>query len=184
MSAEPKRNESGLLAKVVPHADKLRRYLSHRLRAQQDVDDLAQEVYLRLLRRNDAAQVADPIKYLYGVAAKVVADFFTDATYEREHVMTDSDELTRVAERLEESSAVDSSEQLVEEQRLERALHKLPGTQAMVLVLHEVEGLSYAEVAARLGLSLHTVEKYLVKAKAHLRVLLWCSEHERRKNDE
>lgn len=176
MSAKLERRSMSLLAQVVPHADKLRRYLARRWRDPQDVDDLAQEVYVRLLRRDDA-EVDEPIKYLYGVAANVVADFCTDASYEREHVTTDSDELARIAEHLEDFSALESGEQLVERQRLERALRQLPKNQAKVLVLHELSGLSYAEVAAELRLSVHTVEKYLVKAKMQLRTLLCHSQY-------
>jgi RNA polymerase sigma-70 factor (ECF subfamily) len=59
------------------------------------------------------------------------------------------------------------------QQQLERALERLPRTHAMVLVAHKHRGLSYAEVATELGLSIHTVEKYVTQAKALIRTMTW-----------
>jgi RNA polymerase sigma factor (sigma-70 family) len=176
MSARLKKRSMDLLARFVPHANKLRRYLARRCCDPHAVDDLAQEVYLRLLRRDDAA-VNDPIRYLYGVAANVLAEFHLDEALERKRVTTDSDELARIADQREEFSVLGAGEQLVERQQLERMLHRLPENQAKVLVLHELEGLSYIEVSETLKLTLNTVEKYLVLAKIQLRSLLYPSQH-------
>ena len=63
----------------------------------------------------------------------------------------------------------DLIERLNLQQQLERALTRLPTTHARVLLAHKHRGLSYQEVAAELGLSLHTVEKYVTQAKARTR---------------
>lgn len=143
-----------------------------RLRKPQDVDDLAQEVYLRLLRHDESKCVHKPLAYLYGIASHVVADYRIGEEHDREHLMFDSDS----EETWEEPAGAlpdDMAERLNLQQQLERALSQLPPTHAAVLLAHKRDGLSYEEVAQKLGLSIHTVEKYLTQAKARIRMMSW-----------
>ena len=68
----------------------LHRYLERRLPTPQDADDVAQEVYLRLLRLDDTEFVREPQAYLYGVASNVVREFRMRSELERERVTFDS----------------------------------------------------------------------------------------------
>ena len=56
--------------------------------------------------------------------------------------------------------------------QLNRALIKLPPTHRLVILLVKRDGLSYAEASRTTGLSVHTIEKYLVEARALLRLNL------------
>jgi RNA polymerase sigma-19 factor, ECF subfamily len=136
-------NAAAQLAKTAfrNHAVELQRFLIRRVNHAQDADDLAQEVFARLLRVRDADLVRTPLAYLLGIATHVVREF-------------------RIAERLELQD------------RLDRALNFLPPTHQLVLLLVKRDGLSYAEAAKAAGLSIHTIEKYLVEARAQLRVRL------------
>jgi RNA polymerase sigma-70 factor (ECF subfamily) len=148
----------------------LHRYLLRRSHRPQDVDDLAQEVYLRLLRHDSAKFVHKPLAYLYGIAAHVLADHRDDSDREHERLSSDiDDESTEVSSVLPD----DLADQLNLQQQLERAIAKLPPTHAAVLLAHKHRGLSYEEVAAELGLSIHTVEKYVIQAKARIRMMAW-----------
>jgi DNA-directed RNA polymerase specialized sigma24 family protein len=51
-------------------------------------------------------------------------------------------------------------------------LRKLPPTHRLVILLVKRDGLSYAEAARATGLSVHTIEKYLVEGRAMLRLIL------------
>jgi RNA polymerase sigma-70 factor (ECF subfamily) len=148
----------------------LYRYLLRRSRRPQDVDDLAQEVYLRLLRHDSAKCVHKPLAYLYGIASHVLADQRGESDQQRDCLGSeggeDSAELSSV-------TADDLAEQLNLQQQLQRALARLPPTHAAVLIAHKHRGLSYEEVAAELGLSIHTVEKYVIQAKARIRMMTW-----------
>lgn len=151
----------------------LHRYLTRRLRQPQDVDDLAQEVYLRLLRHDESKCVHKPLAYVYGVASHVVADFRIGEEQHREHLTFDSE--TEQSWSNEPSGGLpdDMADRLNLQQQLERALARLPPTQAAVLLAHKRDGLSYEEVATKLNLSIHTVEKYLTQAKARIRTMAW-----------
>src|SRR6476646_7591720 len=80
------------------YARELHRYLLRRLRRPQDVDDLAQEVYLRLLRLDEAKCVEKPLAFLYGVAAHVVADFKLQASTREAHLTFDEEAMEQRAE--------------------------------------------------------------------------------------
>jgi len=129
----PERSESASSlagAAYRDHADELQRFLARRVGHAQDADDLAQEVFARLLRVRDADLVRNPLSYLLGIATHVVREF------------------------------------------RQRKQHELPAAHQLVLLLVKRDGLSYAEAAAAAGLSVHTIEKYVVEARARLRVLL------------
>src|ERR1700735_2143659 len=57
------------------HAGDLQRFLARRVAHAQDADDLAQEVFARLLRVRDADLVRTPLAYLLGIATHVVREF-------------------------------------------------------------------------------------------------------------
>jgi RNA polymerase sigma-70 factor (ECF subfamily) len=158
------------LAAACDYRRELHRYLLRRLHNPHDVDDLAQEVYLRLLRVDDETLVRKPLAFVYAVASHVVAEFWRSGT-EDNHV--EKDPLEQWSEDLSLALPDDLAERLSLEQQLDRALAQLPPMQAAVLLAHKRDGLSYEETAEKLGISVHTVEKYLTKAKARMRALLW-----------
>lgn len=155
------------------YARELHRYLLRRLRRPQDVDDLAQEVYLRLLRMGDDKCVRKPLAFVYGIAAHVLADFRMGEAHQQEHVTFDDDMVEEWSERPPTFVPDELADRLNLEQQLERSLAQLPPTHAAVLLAHKRDGLSYEEVAHKLTLSVHTVEKYVTQAKARIRTIPW-----------
>lgn len=173
MSAEgkPMRGESLAMAAAEQYAGKLRQFLLRRLRERpHDVDDLAQQVHLRLLALSeDGSLVRQPPAYLFRVAANVVNDFYS-AEHKQGHVLYDSDVLHQAADHHTGPDALAAFEL---QQELEEALAQLPPTQRAVLLMQERDGYQYKEIALKLRLSVDTVHKYMTLAKAKLRVLLW-----------
>jgi RNA polymerase sigma-70 factor (ECF subfamily) len=55
---------------------------------------------------------------------------------------------------------------------VERALRQVPGPFRVALILRDIEGFSYEEVAAMQGVNLGTVKSRLVRGRAFLKVLL------------
>lgn len=163
------------LATIAPrnYRRELYRYLMRRVHQPQDVNDLAQEVYLRLTSMTDDRRVDKPLAYLYGIASHVLADFRLEAELEHAHVTVDSEALDEHAEKSPHFLPDDLADRLNLQQQIDRALAKLPPTHAAVILLHKRDGKSYDEVAAELGLSIHTVEKYVTQAKARIRAMVW-----------
>jgi RNA polymerase sigma factor (sigma-70 family) len=152
------------------HAVELQRFLARRVAHAQDADDLAQEVFARLLRVRDADLVRNPLTYLLGIATHVVREFRQRKQHER--VLFNSALAEDLCDNLEQASVQGVAEQLELRERLDRALRELPPAHQLVLLLVKRDGLSYTEAARKASLSVHTIEKYVVEARARLRVLL------------
>ncbi len=155
------------------YGGELHRYLVRRLRRPQDADDLAQEVFLRLLRLKDVDFVQKPQSYLYGIASHVVHEFHMRAEQEGERLTFDSELLQSVSEHRPQLLLEDPAERLHIQKQLDRALEQLPAMHRTVLLLLKRDGLSYQEAAKATKLSVHTVEKYLFQAKAMLKAGKW-----------
>ena len=152
------------------HSAVLLRFLTSRVGNINDIDDLVQEVFTRLLRVRDTELVRDPLAYLFGIAANVAREFL-QRRYQ-DSVIFDSEVADRTPadhERLTEGGV---AERVELRDQLNRALIKLPPTHRLVILLVKRDGLSYAEASHTTGLSVHTIEKYLVEARALLRLML------------
>jgi RNA polymerase sigma-70 factor (ECF subfamily) len=151
----------------------LHRYLLRHLRQSQDVDDLAQEVYERICRIDEAKIIIieKPLAYLYGIAAHVLAEYRQEIEMERrcDHIECDDDWANHPSCCLTDNIP----DRLNLQQQLNKALAQLPPTHQAVLLAHKRDGLSYEECAEKLGLSIFTIEKYLTQAKSQLRTISW-----------
>jgi RNA polymerase sigma-19 factor, ECF subfamily len=153
------------------YSPELHRYLLRRVHHLEDADDLAQEVFARLLRVRDAELVRKPLAYLLGIAMHVVREFRQRKDNDR--VVFDSVVSEELCEQASDGVvARDPADDLEISNRLDRALALLPPTHQLVLLLVKRDGLSHTEAARTAGLSVHTIEKYVVEARARLRLML------------
>jgi RNA polymerase sigma factor (sigma-70 family) len=149
------------------HAGALQAFFRRRIQTKADAQDLAQEVYLRMLRISDQEAIRNPVLYLYTVANNLVKEH---AVLDRRRASgIDSDEVEG-REELKSLPAFDA--ELDEAQRAARLLVVLkqlsPKCQAAV-ALRFTEELSYREVAMRLGVSAQMAKKYVARALVHCR---------------
>ncbi len=149
------------------HRGALQAFIRRRIRSKADVPDLAQEVYLRMLRISNQDAIRNPVLYLYTVANNLVKEH---AVLERRQASgVDIEEVTS-HEQLEVLPAFDGELDAARRAaRLQVVLKQLrPKCQAAVL-LRFTHGLSYREVAIRLGVSPQMARKYVVQALSHCR---------------
>jgi len=151
------------------YGPRLRRFLSVRLRNADDVPDLAQEVFLRLLRVEGYENIRSPEAYLFTIASHVIHQ---DAV--RRSSEPTSVDIAEVFSELRTPASDDPPDQAAHAQQLdelERILAYLPARVATALVLHRVAGYSVQEVADELGVTRETAKKYLARAVEHCRNL-------------
>jgi RNA polymerase sigma factor (sigma-70 family) len=142
----------------------LRKYLSSKRYVQTpDIDDVAQEVFLRLLRYDRVELIEHPQAYLYKMAGNVAAEWAIRARNTQPH---QSKWLTGLsAPDLPENLA--ASAQVQEE--IARGLCLLTGRQREVLRLLIEEGLTHAEIAAKTGNTTRSVKRLIIKSYEKLR---------------
>jgi RNA polymerase sigma factor (sigma-70 family) len=145
----------------------LHAFLYRRVRVRSDVAELAQEVYLRMLRIPDVEAIRNPESYLYTVAGNLAKEH-------ARHQQKDGDILNiddpLVQQQLAELPAfagqLDTQTRI---KRLREVLHQLPPKCHAAVVLKYWHGLSYEQIAGRLGISTNMVKKYLSQALVHCR---------------
>src|ERR1700754_4261495 len=116
---------------------RLFRFLRQRVRSSVDVQDLAQETYLRLLRASDLSQVRNPLAYLLQVASHVALEWRNRQPRSGSMVELGEDMLTDGQLPELELDA------RLSQQRLEETLASVSPMMRAVLLLKLRDGLSY-----------------------------------------
>lgn len=152
-----RRQPGAPIAQLLPT---IRRYLARRV-APADVDDLVQNVVLRLHTRRSETAIDNPAAYLFQVAHSVLTDHArrnqvrhrsAHQTLENEHHPVEGRSPERVLQGKEDLA------------RLVAAIGDLPERTRQAFVLHRFEEMSYAAIARHMGISVSAVEKHIMKA--------------------
>lgn len=139
--------------------------LARRLPVKADVADLAQEVYLRLLRVEKLDLVRNPQAYLCRVAINIADEWRLRSA--RLPPAPDDD--------MPEDRLVgpDNLEEWLNRQQnrdvIRGALQALPLNHRTALVLHVTRDLTYPQIAEHMGVTRRQVKRYLAKAYERLR---------------
>lgn len=134
----------------------------HRLGSREEAEDAAQTTFLNAFR--GLARGVEPQlerAWLFKIAERVCLTRVRSA-FRRRRVESPSD-LASLEERV--PSPEREADELIP---LTRALASMPSQQRHALLLREWRGLSYAEIACRLGLSQSAVEALLFRARRSL----------------
>ena len=174
VSNEPASNDLRLERLFDDSGRRFLRYLASRLKDGTDADDLAQEVYLRLLRVDDSVLIRDPRRYALRVATNVAYEWGRLSRHKRVHL---GDELLEDRE----SGVAGPFEQACHAQEfdtLSQALDELSPIRRAVVLLHVRDGLTYSQIAAHVRLSVSMVGKHLALGLAACQETLLAAGHE------
>jgi len=131
-----------------------------------DLDDVAQEVFLRLMRYDRTELIEHPQAYLYKMASNVAAEWAIRGRYQRSR---EPDWVAALAADDHSDNVEDQADQIELQDEIERALVTLTPQQRQVLKLQFYSGLNRAEIADRTGLTERSVKRALMKSYERLR---------------
>jgi RNA polymerase sigma factor (sigma-70 family) len=150
----------------------LKRFLRRFIKSRDDVDDLAQECFLRAYAAESDHIIKSPKAFLFTIAKNLAlnelarranATVVSPGDWSDQSVLIDEGQVAV-------DDVVDSRERI---RHLARAIASLPPQCAKVFILRKIQGLSHKEIAARLNISARTVENHvalgLLRCKAYLR---------------
>ena len=150
---------------VESRGDDLLRYLRRRVKNDADARDLAQESYLRFIRLAKPDQIDNPEAYLFRIAGNLL---WEHQLRERNPIGQEASDEHALAEETPFDIAVSAEEA----SRLNVALEELPATRRAILVLHLRDGLTCAQLASQVGISVSMVKKHLSLGLASCRARL------------
>lgn len=137
-------------------------WLRRRLHGPEHAADLAHDTFLRVLRARRAEGIEEPRRYLSTIAGGLVVDFFRRRAVEQAYL----DVLAGLPEPQQPSLETQAIviESLL---RIETMLAGLKPRVRQAFLMSQIEGLTYAEIALQLDVSLRTVKAYMALALDH-----------------
>jgi RNA polymerase sigma factor (sigma-70 family) len=142
------------------YAPGLRRYFSKRVAAA-DIDDLVQEVFVRMQAQSAAPLIEHLDRYLFTVAASVLTD------RARRRAVRHASAHESLEERHYPTEERSPERVLLDREALDlmvAAISELPARTRDVFVLHRFEEMTCGSIAAQLGIGVSAVEKHMMKA--------------------
>ncbi|MFJ2365138.1 sigma-70 family RNA polymerase sigma factor [Pseudomonas sp. NPDC087697] len=140
-------------------------WLCNRLRGYLDAgisaEDVAAEAFAQLLDSPNLTSIQQPRAMLTTLAQRVIYRLWYRRDREREHL----DQLQHIQPD-QGPSPEDLTQQLQTLSVLDQALDRLPGKVRATFLLSRLEGLTYPQIAAELGISLRSVSVYMTRCQA------------------
>ena len=135
-------------------------------------EDLVQEAYLRLLQHPDPASIENVRAFLFRTTSNLTIDLHRRQMLEARvfsEMIEDGDidiETSTLEVPISEPEHQISHQQELDQ--LRAMLDELPEVTRYAFMLNRIEGLSHAEIAKRLGISIRSSERHLAIALRHL----------------
>jgi RNA polymerase sigma-70 factor (ECF subfamily) len=114
-----------------------------------DPEDIVQEAFARLASQQDTAQLAEPQAFLKSTARNIAIDAYRSSV--RGAAVMQSVAVLKESDR--EIDALDVLSSRDELERLAAIIDTLKPKQRVALLLHRLDGLSFAEIGRRMGIS-------------------------------
>lgn len=155
---------------MLPYLDAAYRFARWLTRSSPDADDLVQESFLRAFRGFDGLRGGDVKAWLLTIVRNCHASTLRQQQRRATVPLPEQLEEAAPAGALATAPEPESASLAAEEERtLAGLLAKLPQEHREVLMLREIEDMSYREIAAVTGVAIGTVMSRLARARAALR---------------
>lgn len=137
----------------------LKAFISRFIRRPQDIDDIAQETFVRAFLAEKKGAIEHPKAYIYRVARNLSLEILTKKSNQLTNYIEDSCDQSV----LESGENIESTIIVLEKfDRVKKAIAEMPPQCQRVFIMHKVYGFKYKEISQQLGISVSTVEKHIM----------------------
>ena len=151
---------------VAEHSARVYRLAFRLTGNRQDAEDLTQDVFIRVFRSLDSYEPGNFNGWIHRITTNLFLDRVRRSSRLRMDAFTDGAEDRLLGREIVPESAVHDA---AFDPDIEAALASLPEEFRVAVVLCDVEGLSYEEIAAVLGIKLGTVRSRIHRGRTQLR---------------
>ena len=147
------------------------------VKKKEDAEDVTQGTYLRLWRAANEIKLEGSLKlYILRTARNLALDLIrkNSKRQETDTVILDAEgefEI-EIADDSSDSRPDESYLRKVEKEVVRQSIEELPSAAREIIVLRDIEGLSYAEIASMLGIAEGTLKSKLFRARERLRKII------------
>lgn len=148
------------------YSHKLFSFIFKILKNEAEVEDIVQEVFVRIWESRDKLEDYKLLNsYIFTIAYNSSIDLIRKRINNNKYL-----------EHLKNSASINFTPNIISQiefneinNQVEKLIASLPHRQKQVYLLHREDGLSYPEIAEKMGISKNTVENHMVKALRYLR---------------
>lgn len=144
------------------HHGWLQGWLRKRLGNTFDAADLAQDTFVRVIKARTALDIREPRPYLSMIAKGLLIDLFRRRSLEQSYL-----EVLAAMPQEQHPSLEEQAIMLQALMEIDRLLLGLGPRVRQAFILSQFDGLTYPQIAERLGVSVRTVNSHMAKAMEH-----------------
>ena len=137
-------------------------FLRKRMDNASDAADMTQDVFAQWLGYRDRAKVEQPRAFLFRMARNLLSDH-----WRRQQVRQSVLEETTIDPATCANDPLDHAQRRQRLEQLRQVLAELSPRRREALMLHRFEGLTQAQIAERMNISVSMVEKHIAAALLH-----------------
>lgn len=150
---------SSISSAFIKNESAIKRFLRRFLYKSEDIDEIAQETFLRAYQATSGREIDSPKAYIFQVARTLAYNELARKT-------------RKLTDYLEEATEQDTAgtealeEELSAQQRVGHyfeAIAELPPRCRKVFLMRKVQAMSHRDIAANLGISISAVEKHIAR---------------------
>lgn len=164
-TSDPARLSRASMLDTAAYRPALILYFRRKTRDQNEIEDLVQDVFLRIAARRSIVGIENVGGYVFQTAASVLADRHRRRTVRHADAHVEFDTERHSNTDFDAARILESRQSL---QMVVAALQTLPERTRDIFVLRRLEGQAYRDIASKFGISVSAVEKHMVRAVQHL----------------
>ena len=143
-----------------------------KLITKEENEDIEQEVYIKVWQKSDNYKEQGKLTGWLGTVAKNFSKDYLKSSTKKQHDITISDEIQEYNVLNEKENPEIVFIQKQRQKRIVKAIDSLKPKQKEVIMMYEIDGLSYEYIAKELNCPIGTVKSRLFNAKKELAILL------------
>lgn len=159
-----RRDDAEIVRLYEDTSDELRRMLVRKLHDEHEAQEVAHDAFLKLCQMEHRGDIRDLRKYLFSMSFRLALNVLRRRRLEHRYAAPADD----AAEPVDDVSAYRALLGELKMDAVRQALAALPEKTRHVFLLNRFDGLTYGEVARKLGISQKTVEYHMKQALAAL----------------
>lgn len=143
----------------------LQQYFRKRGAQQATCEDLAQQVFVRLMARSSTERIDNPRGYLMQTASSVWTDHWRKRAARPDHAHETYEDYAHSPEGFSAERVLMGKEAL---ELVAKVISNLPDKTRQIYLLGHVDGMKRSKLAKRMGLSVSSIDKHLMAARKEI----------------